>query len=70
MTESKLRIQSTIEPTEQLSQDEWFNKLGVSSGYIEPTRFYGGNFNHTDGKGKQMEVSWQNVLLSILNIKD
>lgn len=39
----KIKIQSTVEPTERLSFNEWAERTNVSSLYIEPTNFYKGN---------------------------
>lgn len=40
--EKKLRVkQSTFQTT--LSFNEWVDKYGVSSGYIEPTKYFQGN---------------------------
>jgi len=39
----KLKVQSRTEPTEQLTQDEWFRQFGVSSGYTKPTDYFQGN---------------------------
>lgn len=39
----KLKIQSTFEPSERPSFNEWVIEKNVSGLYIEPTQFYQGN---------------------------
>lgn len=39
----KLKIQSSIVPTERPSFNEWVQEKNVSGLYIEPTQFYQGN---------------------------
>ena len=38
-----LKVKSTHTETQTLSFNEWSDKLGVSSRYIEPTKYYQGN---------------------------
>ena len=39
-----LKIQSSYsEPSERLPFNDWVNKLGVSSGYVQPTNYFQGN---------------------------
>lgn len=38
-----LKVSKTTFPTDQPSQQEWFEQFGVASGYIKPTPYYGGN---------------------------
>jgi len=58
----KLKLMSVVEPTEQLSQEEWFEQFGVSSGYIKPTKFFQGNELDTrkflKTNSRSVEVSW------------
>lgn len=39
----KLKVKTTYVPAETLSQNEWFEQLGVSSAYVKPTQYYQGN---------------------------
>jgi hypothetical protein len=39
----KLKIQSSIVPTERPTFNEWVQEKNVSGLYIEPTQFYQGN---------------------------
>lgn len=39
----KLKVQSTTEPTERPSFNEWVQEKNVSGLYMEPTQFYQGN---------------------------
>ena len=65
----KLKIMSRVEPTEKLSQEEWFRCLSVSSGYTKPTQYFQGNeldtrkFLKTDRSGTQ--VSWHESITFI-----
>jgi hypothetical protein len=58
----KLKLMSVVEPTEQLSQEEWFEQFGVSSGYVKPTKYFQGNELDTrrfmKTKSRSVEVSW------------
>ena len=58
----KLKLMSVVEPTEQLSQEEWFEQFGVSSGYVKPTKFFQGNELDTrkflKTNSRSVEVSW------------
>ena len=58
----KLKLMSVVQPTEQLSQDEWFEQFGVSSGYIKPTKYFQGNELDTrrflKTNSRSVEVSW------------
>jgi hypothetical protein len=58
----KLKLMSVVQPTEQLSQEEWFEQFGVSSGYIKPTKFFQGNELDTrrflKTNSRSVEVSW------------
>jgi len=38
-----LKVKSTYTETQTLSFNEWSDKLGVSSRYIEPTKYFQGN---------------------------
>jgi hypothetical protein len=37
------KVSKTTFPTDQPSQQEWFEQFGVASGYTKPTPYYGGN---------------------------
>ena len=67
----KLKLQSVVEPTEQLTQDEWFRQFGVSSGYTKPTKYFQGNELDTRKFAKRIcsssEVSWQESITLIFN---
>lgn len=39
----KLKIQSSIVPTERPTFNEWVQEKNVSGMYVEPTKFYQGN---------------------------
>jgi hypothetical protein len=58
----KLKLMSVVEPTEQLSQKEWFDQFNVSSGYVKPTKFFQGNELDTrkflKTNSRSVEVSW------------
>jgi len=58
----KLKLMSVVQPTEQLSQEEWFNQFGVSSGYVKPTKYFQGNELDTrrfmKTNSRSVEVSW------------
>jgi hypothetical protein len=41
------KVSKTTFPTDQPSQQEWFEQFGVASGYIKPTPYYGGNVFNT-----------------------
>ena len=41
--ESNLNVQSSTQPTQPLSYNEWSSKFQVSSKYIEPTKYFQGN---------------------------
>ena len=44
MTTTKtLKLSKSTYPTDQPSQQEWFEQFSVGSGYIKPTPYYGGN---------------------------
>lgn len=43
MTNNNLKLSKSTYPTNQPSQDEWFRRYGVGSGYIQPTKYYSGN---------------------------
>lgn len=62
----KLKLQSVVEPTEQLTQDEWFNQFGVSSGYVKPTNYFQGNELDTrrflKTNSRSVKVSWHEEL--------
>ena len=66
----KLKVMSVVEPTEKLSQEEWFRSLSVSSGYTKPTQYFQGNeldtrkFLKTDRSGAK--VSWHESITFIL----
>ena len=65
----KLKLQSVVEPTEQLTQDEWFRQFGVSSGYTKPTKYFQGNELDTRKFTRRIcssaEVSWQESITLI-----
>ena len=67
----KLKLQSVVEPTEQLTQDEWFRQFGVSSGYTKPTKYFQGNELDTrkflKKDSRSGEVSWQESITLIFN---
>jgi hypothetical protein len=68
----KLKIMSVVEPTEQLSQDEWFKQFGVSSGYTKPTKYFQGNELDISKflKKTSAEVSWhESIALIFKSIK-
>lgn len=48
MKNDKLKLSKSTYPTNQPSQDEWFRKYGVGSGYIRPTQYFSGN--HFDSR--------------------
>jgi hypothetical protein len=62
----KLKVQSRTEPTEQLTQDEWFRQFGVSSGYTKPTDYFQGNELDTrrflNTNSRSVKVSWHEEL--------
>jgi hypothetical protein len=41
--ERELNIQSSTQPKQPLSYNEWSQKFGVSTKYIEPTKYFQGN---------------------------
>ena len=44
MTTTKtLKVSKSTFPTDQPSQQEWFEQFGVASGYIKPTPYFQGN---------------------------
>ena len=63
----KLKVMSVVEPTEQLSQEEWFRSLGVSSGYTKPTQYFQGNELDTSKflRKTSAEVSWHESITFI-----
>lgn len=63
----KLKVMSVVEPTEKLSQEEWFRCLGVSSGYTRPTKYFQGNELDTSKflKKTSAEVSWHESITFI-----
>ena len=63
----KLKIMSRVEPTEKLSQEEWFRCLGVSSGYTRPTKYFQGNELDTTKflRKTRTEVSWHESITFI-----
>jgi hypothetical protein len=63
----KLKVMSVVEPTEKLSQEEWFKCLGVSSGYTKPTQYFQGNELDTSKflKKTSVEVSWHESITFI-----
>jgi hypothetical protein len=65
----KLKLMSVVQPTEQLSQDEWFEQFGVSSGYIKPTKYFQGNELDTrrflKTNSRSVEVSWHESITFI-----
>lgn len=63
----KLKVMSVVEPTEKLSQEEWFRCLGVSSGYTRPTKYFQGNELDTTKflRKTRTEVSWHESITFI-----
>jgi len=63
----KLKVMSRVEPTEKLSQEEWFRCLGVSSGYTRPTKYFQGNELDTTKflRKTRTEVSWHESITFI-----
>ena len=39
----EIKIQSTVQPTEKLTFNEWAERTNVSSLYVEPTNYFQGN---------------------------
>jgi hypothetical protein len=57
----KLKIQSTVYPETQLSQQEWMTLHWVSSGYVKPTQYY------TENHFQPVIKKEQNFINRILN---
>ena len=58
----KLKIKSSIVPTERPSFNEWVQEKNVSGLYIEPTQFYQGN-STTIGMMYDQDFDWQSPTL-------
>jgi hypothetical protein len=68
MTETTPKVSKTTFPTDQPSQQEWFEQFGVASGYIKPTPYYGGNvFNTRVFLGGTTSQNWFGKIINILN---
>ena len=63
----RLKVMSRVEPTEKLSQEEWFRCLSVSSGYTKPTKYFQGNELDTTKflKKTRAKVSWHESITFI-----
>jgi hypothetical protein len=64
-------VSKTTYPEKQLTQDEWFRKFGVASGYIKPTPYYGGNVFNTKvflGQPESMTQKLSGKLNNILKL--
>ena len=64
----KLNVSKTTLPTDQPSQNEWFNELGVSKGYIKPTPYYGGNEFNTRVFLKVHRSPGENLFGNFINL--
>jgi hypothetical protein len=65
------KVSKTTYPEKQLTQDEWFRKFGVASGYIKPTPYYGGNVFNTKvflGQPESMTQKLSGKLNNILKL--
>jgi hypothetical protein len=63
----RLNVASVYYPEDRPTEQEWLSEFRVSSGYVKPTPYFGGNefntqiFLRTEDAGRN--VSWQDYLL-------
>ena len=69
MTTTKTpKVSKTTFPTDQPSQQEWFEQFGVASGYTKPTPYYGGNEFNTKVFLGQTRSAGGNLFGKIINL--
>lgn len=68
MTTTTPKVSKTTFPTDQPSQQEWFEQFGVASGYIKPTPYYGGNQFNTKVFLGQTKSAGGNLFGKIINL--
>ena len=64
---SKLNVSRVVEPQERLSQQEWFEQLNVSSGYVPPYQYFKDNHFDTEVFKKKSRTADQSILSGIIN---
>ena len=62
------KVSKTTFPTDQPSQQEWFEQFGVASGYTKPTPYYGGNEFNTKVFLGQTKSAGGNLFGKIINL--
>ena len=68
MTTKTPKVSKSTFPTDQPSQQEWFEQFGVASGYIKPTPYYGGNEFNTKVFLGQTKSAGGNLFGKIINL--
>jgi len=65
---SNLRVAKVVEPKDRPSQDEWFRQFNVSTGYVEPYKYFQNNHFDTEVYMNSTQTPFRSMLSGISNI--